>query len=57
MYQRETENYYTSDCTKSTKFEQYHSDTNLNDHSTSNIRNEDDDDFDHQLEKWGCKRF
>ena len=46
---------YTSACIESSRSEQYHSDKQLNDNSSSHTWNEEDDAFDHQLDKWGVE--
>ena len=47
---------YTSACIESAKIEQYHSDKQLNDNFSSHTWNEEDDTFDHHLDKWGVER-
>ena len=47
---------YTSACIESAIVEQYHSYKELNDNFSSRTWNEEDDDFDQQLEKWGVER-
>ena len=44
---------YTFGCIESDIIEQYHSDKNLNNHYSSHACNENKDDFDQELEKWG----
>ena len=44
---------YTSACIESARIEQYHSEKQLYDNCSSHTWNEDDDTFDHQLDKWG----
>ena len=44
---------YTSACIESSRIEQYHSDKQHYDNCSSHIWNEEDDAFDHQLDKWG----
>ena len=43
----------TSEYIESSRTKQYHSDRQLNDNCSSHTWNEEDDDFDKQLEKWG----
>ena len=47
---------YTSACIESARTEQYHSDKQLTNNCWSHTWNEDDDDFDQQLEKWGVEK-
>ena len=47
---------YKSDCIESSRIEQYHSEKQLNDNCSSHTWNEEDDAFDHQLNKWGVDR-
>ena len=47
---------YTYACIESYIFEQYHSNKQLNIDCSSDTRNEDDDYFDQQLEKWGMEK-
>ena len=47
---------YTSTCIESDRIDQYHSDKQLNDNFSSHTWNEEDDEFDHQLDKWGMER-
>ena len=44
---------YTSACIESDRIEQYHSEKQLYDNCSSHTWNEEDDAFDHQLDKWG----
>ena len=44
---------YTSTCIESARIEKYHSNKQLNENCSSYTWNEEDDIFDHQLEKWG----
>ena len=46
--------FYTSACIESARIEQYHSYKPPNDNCSSHTWNEEDDAFDHQLDKWGC---
>ena len=48
---------YTSAYIESARIEQYHSDKQLNDDFSSHTCNEEDDVFDHQLEKWGVEKL
>ena len=48
--------FYTSACIESATIEQYHSDKQLNDNCSSHTCNEEDDAFDHQVEKWGVEK-
>ena len=47
---------YTSACIESAIIEQYQSDKQLYENSSSHTWNEEDDAFDHQLDKWGVDR-
>ena len=47
---------YTSACIGSARIEQYHSGKQLNDNCSGHTWNEEDDAFDHQLDKWGLER-
>ena len=47
---------YTSACIESAIIEKYHSDKQLNENCSSNTWNGEDDEFDHQLDKWGVER-
>ena len=47
---------YTYACIESAIIEKYHSDKQLNENCSSHTWNEEDDTFDHQLEKWGVDR-
>ena len=47
---------YTSACIESARIELYHSDKQFNDNCSSHTWNEEDDAFDHQLEKWGMEK-
>ena len=44
---------YTSACIESDRIEQYQSDKQLYDNILIHTWNEEDDAFDHQLDKWG----
>ena len=44
---------YTSACIEPARIEQYHSEKQLYDNCSSHTCNEEDDAFDHQLDKWG----
>ena len=44
---------YTSACIESARIEQYQSDKQLYENSSIHTWNEEDDAFDHQLDKWG----
>ena len=48
---------YTSACIESARIEQYNSDKQLNENFSSHTWNEEDDAFNHQLEKWGVKKL
>ena len=48
---------YKSTCIESYRFGQTHSDWNLNECSTRHVWDDDNDMFDHQLEKWGLEKF
>ena len=47
---------YTSACIESARLEQYQSDKQLYENSSSHTWNEEYDAFDHQLDKWGADR-
>ena len=47
---------YTSAGIESARIEQYQSDKQLYDNTSSHTWNEEDDAFDHQLDKWGADR-
>ena len=47
---------YTSACIESARIEQYHSDRQIYDNSSSHTWNEEGDAFDQQLYKWGAER-
>ena len=47
---------YTSACIESARIEQYHFDKQLNEKKSSHTWNEEDDAFDHKLEKWGVEK-
>ena len=47
---------YKSACIESTRIEQYSSDKQLYDNYSSHTWNEEDDAFDHQLEKWDAEK-
>ena len=47
---------YTSAFIESARIEQYHSDKQLYENCSSHTWNEEDDAFDHQLDKWGVDR-
>ena len=46
---------YKSACIESARIEQYHSYKQLYGNCSSHIQNEQDDTFDHQLDKWGVE--
>ena len=48
--------FYTSACIESARIEQYHSDKQLNDIFSSRTWNDEDNAFDHQLDKWCVER-
>ena len=48
---------YTYACIESARIEKYHSDKQLNDNCSSHTCNEEDDSFDHQLEKWRLEKL
>ena len=47
---------YTSACIESARIEQYQSDKQIYENCSSHTWNEEDDAFDHQLDKWGVER-
>ena len=47
---------YTYACIESAIIEQYNYEKQLDDNSSSHTWNEEDDDFDKQLEKWGAEK-
>ena len=47
---------YTCACIESARIEQYQSDKQLYDNTSSHTCNEEDDAFDHQLDKWCVER-
>ena len=48
---------YTSACIESARIEQYHYEKQLDDNCSSRTWNEEVDDFDQQLEKWGVEKL
>ena len=47
---------YTFACIESARIEQYHSEKQFNENCSIHTWNEEDDEFDHQLDKWGVDR-